>query len=64
MRGLLKPGFGVLVAAALVFFGIGAGGYFFLTSKAHRTAVVHHASEEFGEALERAGIMTQPDASK
>jgi hypothetical protein len=36
----------------------------FLLSKKHRAAVNRQTSEQFGEALERAGIVTQPAASK
>lgn len=61
-RRLLKPG--VLIPIGLILLGSVSVEILFLRSKGHRAAVNRRASEQFGEALERAGIMTQQGASK
>ena len=58
----LKPG--LLIVFGLLLLGAATAEFCFLKSKGHRTVVNTRASEEFGKALERAGIQTQPEASK
>jgi len=53
-----------LIVLGLLLLGAAAAEFCFLRSKGHRTVVITRASEQFGEALERAGIQTQPEASK
>jgi len=62
MRRPLKSG--VLIAVALVLLGAVTAAVCFLKSKGQRTDLGNRASEQFGEALNRAGIQTQSEASK
>jgi len=61
-RRLLKPG--VLIPIGLILLGSVSVEILFLRSKGHRAAVNSRASEQFGEALERDGVLTQQEASK
>jgi hypothetical protein len=54
----------VVIPLCLIIVAAGFLEILFLQSKGHRAAVNSRATEQFGEALERAGIMTQPAASK
>jgi hypothetical protein len=61
-RYFLKPE--VLIVAGLLLLGALIAEVVFLRSKGHQSALNTQASEQFGEALERAGIQTQAEASK
>jgi len=61
-RSLLKPS--VLIVLGLLLLGGVTAEICSMRSKGHHTASNKRASEKFGEALERAGIQTQPEASK
>jgi len=54
----------VLIAVGLLLLGATAAEVWFLQSKGHHATVNSRASEQFGEALERAGIQTQASPSK
>jgi len=62
MSHLRKPK--VLISVGLLLLGAATAEICFLKSKGHRNAVITRSSAQFGEALERAGIQTQPEASK
>ncbi|MEI6082270.1 MAG: hypothetical protein WCR44_07575 [Verrucomicrobiota bacterium] len=61
-RHLLKPS--VLVALGLLLLGAATAEVWFLRSKGHHNTINARASEQFGEALDRAGIKTQPNPTK
>ncbi|MCX8494483.1 MAG: hypothetical protein ORN23_09700 [Chthoniobacterales bacterium] len=61
-RHFLKPR--ALIAIGLLLLGATAAEVRFLRSKGHHATVNSRASEQFGEALERAGIQTQASPSK
>jgi hypothetical protein len=54
----------LLVAAGILFLLLTGGELWFLKSRGHRDSVNQRVSENFGEALERAGIRTQAGPSR
>jgi len=61
-RYFLKPS--VLIALGLILLGGVTAEICSMRSKGHHTASNRRVSEQFGDALERAGIQTQAEASK
>ena len=59
---LLKPG--VLIGAGLLLLLLVVGELRFLNSKERRASFNVRSSDQFGEALQRAGIETQPGPSR
>ena len=59
---LLKPG--VLIGVGLLVLALVAGELWHLNAKKRSASVSAHVSEQFGEALGRAGIETQSGPSR